>query len=618
MIFTIFVSADFDIYLRARNLSTPFLRSLRSPPFLSTSRHLARVLQSCLQAARFARPDDPTCRFRRGMAAKTEVAARYASASRAGIGSGRQFLPSGRQGRWSMSAIWTGVSGLLSYSQGIATTGSNLANVNTVGYKSSRMLFADMISTMAGGTSDGSQIGQGVQVGSTALQTSVGSLVDASNSTDMAINGEHGYFIVKDTANDKTYYTRAGDFNFDKSGSLLSATGLNVQGWAVDQDAILSAKRNNVVLSEVPTTGAVTDIKITDFTIPAQSTGTMEVVTNLDSQSDVGALDATDPYFTMFKNYNANNATPVADSDYSATIKIYDSEGTAHTATVYYSKTSDESGKEYWEYMVTVPPKEDGSSVTGGTDKAGVLMIGTMTFSAQGVMENETAFTPSGDPTSLSNWTQASLTSSGVPEFSATFKSASNGSALTAQTVAFKSGLSASGGSWSSSSAATAAAIGTKASANAGFDASKTHNAVNCTTNYATSSYTQTTSQDGYAKGEMTATNVDENGVLWGTFTNGQTKALYVLALADFVNPTDLYRNGNNLLSPTEESGKAKVARANSGVLDGISGNTLESSNVDMATEMVNLIVNQRAFQANSKVVTTAEAMMEKALEIKK
>ena len=518
-----------------------------------------------------------------------------------------------------MSSIWTGVSGLLSYSQGIATTGNNLANVNTVGYKSSRLLFADTMSAMAGGTSDASQIGTGVQVGSIAMQTSVGSLQNAGSSTDMAINGEHGYFIVKDTPNDKTYYTRAGDFNFDKNGDLLSATKCNVQGWAVDQDALTAAKRSNSILSEVPTKGTLTDISIKDLTIDPQSTGSIEVISNLDSQSDVGTLDATDPYFTMFKSYNANNDMPVADSDYSTTIKIYDSEGTAHTATVYYSKAGDESGKEYWQYMVTVPPSEDASSATSGTTKAGVLMIGTMSFSAQGAMENETAFTPSGaDPTSLASWTQAGLASSGVPEFSATFKSASNGSTLGTQTVAFKSGLSCSGAGWGASSAATAADIGLSAAANAGFDPSATRNAIACTTSYATSSYTQTTAQDGYAKGEMTATSVDENGVLWGNFSNDQTKALYVVALADFVNPTDLRREGNNLLSATTESGKATVARAKTGVLDGISGNSLESSNVDMATEMVNLIVNQRAFQANSKVVTTAEDMMAKALEIKK
>lgn len=519
-----------------------------------------------------------------------------------------------------MSAIWTGVSGLLTYSQAIATSGNNLANVNTVGYKSSRMLFADMLSTAAGGTSDGSQIGTGVEVGSVSLDPSVGSLASSNNATDLAIDGEHGYFIVKNPDTDKTYYTRAGDFNFDTSGNLVSATGCNVQGWAVDQDAVTKAKRNGTVQSQVPTTGGVTDIQIKDFTLAAQATGSVSVITNLDSQSEVGTLDATDPYFTMFKSYDAANDPPVADADYSTTIKVYDSAGSAHELTVNYSKVSDANGKEYWEYMVAMNPDEDGNTATSGTDKAGVLMIGTMTFSASGTLENQTAFTLNGSsPDSLSSWSQATLSTTGVPQFSATFKSASNASnTLAAQTIDFKTGLSASNASWNSGSAATAADIGTKASANLGFDPSTTENAASTTTNYASSSYTQTSSQDGYASGELTDTNVDGDGVLYGTFSNGQTKALYVLALGDFINPTDLRREGNNLLSATTESGAATVARANTGTLDGVSGSTLESSNVDMATEMVNLITFQRSFQSNSKVVTTADAMMEKALELKK
>jgi len=519
-----------------------------------------------------------------------------------------------------MSAIWTGVSGMLSYSQGIANTSNNLANTNTVGFKSSRMLFADMISDLAGGTSDNSQIGTGVQVGSVSMSTDVGGLASASQSMDMAIDGEHGYFIVKDPTNDKQYYTRAGDFNFNTDGYLVSPTGDQVQGWAVDQDAVTKAQRSGAVLSEVPVTGPVTDIRIKDFTLPAQATGSVTMVTNLDSMSDPGTLDATDPYFSMFKSYNATNTPPVAQSSYSSDIKVYDSEGSAHTLTVNYSKVTDTAGKEYWEYMVTVPPGEDGSSTTSGTTKAGVLMIGTLTFSAQGVLENQTAFTPSGgDPTNLSSWTQASLSSSGVPQMNATFRSASNASnILPSQTMEFKTGLSTSGASWNASSPTTAAGIGSLAAANAGYVASTTRNAVACTTNYATSSYTQTQSQDGYAKGELTATNVDENGVVSGTFSNGQTKDLYVVALADFRNPTDLRREGNNLLSATTDSGAATIGRANSGVYDGVSGYSLESSNVDMATEMVNLITLQRAFQSNSKVVTTADAMMEKALEIKK
>ncbi len=518
-----------------------------------------------------------------------------------------------------MSAIWTGVSGLLAYSDGITNTGNNLANASTTGFKSSRMLFSDMLSNMAGGTSDGSQIGMGVQVGSVSMSTTVGGVQNASNSMDMAIDGEHGYFIVKNPNNDKVYYTRDGSFNFDTNGYLTTSTGNQVQGWAVDQDAVTAAKRTGKTLSEVPTTGTVTDIQIKDFTLPAQATGSVTMEVNLDSTTDPETLDATNPFFTMFTNYNATNSPPVANSDYSTQVKAYDSEGGAHTLTTYYSKTKDENGKEYWEYMVTAPPEEDGSTTTAGTTKAGVLMIGTLTFSAQGELENQTAFTPSGDPTSLSNWTQATIDSNGVPQMNATFVSKTNPSTvLASQAIEYKTGLSTSEKAWSSSAPTSAAGIGTLASANAGYTPAATVNEATCTTNYATSSYTLNSKNDGYASGELVSTSVDENGVISGTFSNGQTADLYVVTLADFKNPTDLYREGNNLLSATSASGAATTGRAKSGVFDGISGYSLESSNVDMATEMVNLITLQRAFDSNSKVVSTADEIMQKTLEIKR
>lgn len=518
-----------------------------------------------------------------------------------------------------MSAIWTGVSGLLSYSSGIATTGNNLANTGTTGYKSARTLFSDLISDAVGGTTDGSQVGMGVDVDTVSMSTGVGSIESASQSTDMAITGEHGYFVVNDAANDKTYYTRDGSFNFDTSGYLTTSSGMVVQGWAVDQAAIDAANAAGTPLTEVPTTGSVTDIQITDTTSAAKATTSVSQAANLDSDSAVGTLDATDPYFTMFKSYDAANKPPVSDADYSTSTKVYDSEGGAHTLTTYYSKVTDDSGKEYWEYMVTTPSADDGSTTTSGTSKAGVLMIGTMTFSDSGTLENETAFTPTSgsDPTDLASWTQASLSANGVPQLSATFRSTSDSSTILAsQTIAVNNGLTSS--AWSSSAPATAAAIGTAASGNAGFDTASTTLATKSTTNYATTSSTLSSSQDGYAAGTLVSTSVDADGVLSATYSNGQTADLFVVALADFKNPTDLYRDGNNLLSATTESGTATLGRANSSVFDSIAGNSLEASNVDMATEMVNLISLQHAFQSNSKVVTTADAMMQKALEIKK
>lgn len=519
-----------------------------------------------------------------------------------------------------MGSLWTGVTGLITYSDAIGVVANNLANTNTTGFKASRTLFSDLVSSAVGSTSDGSQVGNGATVGSVSLTTSAGSLSSSSSSMDMAINGEDGYFQVRNSSTGTTYYTRDGSFNFDTSGYLVNSQGLRVQGWAVDSAAIAAADAAGTTLSTVPTTGAQTDIQISDFTMPAKATSEISVITNLDSDTETDTTDATDPYFTMFKNYDATSDTPAADADYSTSITVYDSEGTEHDLTVYYNKVSSEDGKEYWEYMVTMDPSEDGNSTTAGTSKAGVLMIGTMTFSSDGTLENQTAYTLSAsasNASSLSSWNQASLNAEGLPQLSATFLS-SNGSALSAQTVTCNLGLSTTAGSWSANNPTTAAGIGSNAALTAGFDTSTTKRASTATTNYATSFSTLTTSADGYASGKLSSAYVDDDGVIYGVFSNGQSQALWVLALADFTNPSGLVSEGNNLYSAGSDSGTMTIGRANTGVFDSVSGYSLESSNVDLATEMVNLIMYQRAFESNSKVVTTSDALMQTALGIKK
>jgi len=519
-----------------------------------------------------------------------------------------------------MGSIWTGLTGLDTYSDAISVVSNNMANVNTTGFKSSRVLFSDLVSALAGGTCDGSQVGTGVGVGSVSLTTSTGGYATTNSTLDMAIDGEDGYFQVRNSLNDKTYYTRAGAFNFNTSGYLINSQGLRVQGWQVDQTALNAADDAGTTLSEVPITGDQTDIQITDFTLPAKATSSVRLVTNLDSETEIESTDATDPYFAMFKNYDATSDTLANDADYSTSITVYDAEGTTHDMTVYYKKAASSDGKEYWEYMVTMAPSEDGNSTTSGTTKAGVLMIGTMTFGSDGTLENQTAYTLADgttDPTSLSSWTQAKLsTADGVPEFSATFLSASSGSVLSSQTIEFATGLSVNDATWSSSNPTTAAGIGSNAAANAGYDISKTKNAIHSTTNYATTSYTLTNSADGYTSGLLKNTYVDDDGVIYGLFSNGQSKALWVLALADFTNKSGLTSEGNNLYSASDDAGVMTIGRANSGKFDGVAGNTLESSNVELATEMTNLIIYQRAFESNSKVVTTADEMMQKAMQI--
>jgi len=527
-----------------------------------------------------------------------------------------------------MGALWTGVTGLNTYAEGMGVCGANLANVNTVGYRKTDIVYDDLIYQQAPGGS-GSQVGKGVQVGALLLNTGVGGMESTNEATDIAIQGEHGYFMVQDADDEVMYYTRAGNFRFDKDGNLVDPNGKTLQGWLVDKEAVQAADRSGEPLGEIPTTGSLTGIQLTDLEADPLSTANVSIITNLDSEAAISGNDATDPYFTMFKSYSYDSgspdSTPVSGASYSASIKIYDGNGDTHDMTVSYRRVSNSGGKDYWEYLVSVDPANDGRDGVSGTTKAGVVMIGTMTFSENGTLENLTAYTlasGAGSADSLDSWTPASFTANGYPQFNMTFAGSSSASGTStgssSVTIGVEMGLKSSNSSWSSSMATTAAGVGVDKSKTKGLDPSSTSSTYYSSTNYASSSYTITSSQDGYGKGYLQSLSVDDDGVLSGYFSNGRTVELYVIGLADFTNVQGLHREGNNLFTATPEAGTITTGRANVGVFDAIAGNALEASNVDMATEMVNMIITQRAFQANSKVVTTADSMMQKALELKR
>ncbi|QLA16195.1 flagellar hook protein FlgE [Desulfolutivibrio sulfoxidireducens] len=523
-----------------------------------------------------------------------------------------------------MGALWTGVTGLLTYSDGLTVTSNNLANVNTVGFKSSYTVFEDLMSTDETTSTGTSQVGLGVGIADILTNFTTGSMETTTTSMDMAIQGDRGYFEVKDADTGELYYTRAGEFRFDADGYLVDTNGMRVQGWAVDEDTALAAATAGTTLSTDAATGAVTDILIDDMTIAGRATSSLSLITNLDSTTESRTNDATNPYFTMFTDYTYDSAdpetSPVSNASYQTTITTYDADGQSHELTVYYSKVSNSGGKEYWEYLVAMDPSEDGRSVVSGTSKAGVLMIGTITFNANGTMDNITAYTLSDDatdPTSLASWTQADISTDGLPQFSATYNSASGGGSTDPVTISFDLGISSTSG-WSGSMPTTAAGVGTDPANTLGFTTADVTLAANATTNYATSSSTLSATQNGYAQGYLESVYVAGDGIVTGSYSNGLDLGLYVVALADFVNPNGLRNEGGNLYSATTEAGAKIEGAPGTGIFDEVAGYTLEASNVDIATEMVTLITLQRAFQSNSKVVTTADEMMKKAMEIKR
>jgi flagellar hook protein FlgE len=522
----------------------------------------------------------------------------------------------------------------------MTTIGDNLANVNTYGFKSSRIDFVTLMSATIGTAAGSDEIGRGVRVGSVVTDFAQGGLETTGSSTDMAISG-NGFFMVKqksdigsngkllNTGNQTTYYTRAGDFSFDSDGYLVNSTGLAVQGWAVDQDKIDAAAAAGTTLSQTPITGSITDIKLDAFTSPAKATSSVTVITNLDSDSTSATTrTASNAFFAMSASWDGTADPAMASSayTYSTTIKTYDENGSPHTLTVYYDKVSNSGGKEYWEYSVTCDPNEDGRSGVTGTREAGLLMVGTMTFDSSGSMENMSAYTlksSNSGTTSFtaSDWTVATV-KNGYPAFTANFKSNSNAS-FTDQSAAtlttLNLGMSSKTGFTVNSGGSVADTLGAfDPSTLAAFDSSALKINTNVTTNYATSSSTVFTSQNGYTAGLLNSIAVDKNGVISGKFSNGQTQALWVVALANFTNLQGLDSVGDNLYAATLESGQGTTNRANTGVAGAIASNTLESSNVDMASEMVSMIITQRGFEANSKTITTVDSMLSEIIQLKR
>jgi len=548
------------------------------------------------------------------------------------------------------SSMWSGVSGLLANSTKMTTIGNNLANVNTTGFKSARVDFVDMMSSAIGTASGTDEVGNGVRVGSVTTDYSQGGTETTTSSTDMAVSG-NGFFMVKqksqigsngkllNTGNATTYYTRDGSFSFDSDGYLTTSEGLVVQGWKVDQDKIDAAEAAGTSLSSAPVTGSITDIKLDSFSSPAKATTNVTVVTNLDSDSDAESTrDSTNYYYAMSQQWDgtADTAMPSTAYSYSTTVKVYDENGSSHTLSVYYDKVTTVSGKETWEYAVTCNPSEDGRVASDGTKLSatatgGLLMVGTMTFDSSGDLENISAYTLKSSTASsgslshftASAWTVADVNKSGYPVLSANFKSVSNAS-FTDQTSTTDIGLNlgmrdTKGFTLNSGDGTLASVSASNSSANlVSFHTATLKSNSTCTTSYATSSSTVFTTQNGYTAGLLSSVSVNSDGIISGTYSNGVTIELYALALATFNNLQGLNSMGDNLYSATIDSGAAITNRANTGTAGTVSGNTLESSNVDMASEMVSMIITQRGFEANSKTITTVDTMLSEIIQLKR
>lgn len=234
-------------------------------------------------------------------------------------------------------ALFSGVSGINANGNAMNIIGDNIANVNTIGFKSARAVFFDLLSADIGG----SKVGTGARLAGASRLFTQGGVETTNSPTDMAVQGR-GFFVLADPQGAK-FYTRAGQFNIDKNGILINPQGLKVQGISVD--------------SAGNPTSSLTDIVINNkLLVPPTETTTINLVMNLDATSAAPA--------TVFPadalGTEALPSTWFAASNFSTVVTIFDSLGAPHDLTFLFSKTA--TANE-WEYRVVANAGE----ITGGT-----------------------------------------------------------------------------------------------------------------------------------------------------------------------------------------------------------------------------------------------------------
>ena len=412
-----------------------------------------------------------------------------------------------------LQSFYTAITGLNGNQQWLNVISDNIANVNTIGFKSERVTFEDLVAhsltTFANNTPKNTEIGGGSFVALTTKDFSQGSFMNTNSPTDLALDGE-GFFMVKDNQG-TVYYTRAGQFRLNADGDLVNVDGMKLQGWTLDD-------KGNII-------GALDKINV-PYAINPTITTKINLVepTNLDSRSNV--ISAT---------FDPTNSTTF---NYVNSMTIYDSLGNPHTLSFYFQKTNESSTGSTWKVYAY---KDNDLTTQVGSS--------TLNFDTNGNLTSGSPFT-------------LSLT-------------LSNG-ATSPQVISV--------------------------------DVSKIKQVASDFIFYA--------NQDGFAKGDLLGVAVTEDGIVKGMYSNGNVKNIARLAVATFKDKEMLVRKGNNLYLPNTQTFTPIITPG--GILSKVRSGFLELSNVDISREFINLITAQRAYQANARVITTDDQILQEAMNIKR
>ena len=548
-----------------------------------------------------------------------------------------------------MRSLYAGVSGLKTHQIKMDVIGNNIANVNTVAYKSSSITFSELMyqttqsasgpnaTTGTAGT-NAKQIGLGVKSGAISTSiTTAGATQTTGNPFDIKITGD-AFFVVSDGASN--FFTRDGSFYVDAAGNLaMSSNGYNVMGWGVD-DTGLAIKKDTVTALRIMSAENMT--YTAEATSKAYVSGIIDK-NDTDATSTSGKIMNLTFYDNLGYSYTAKlKMTEMADGKYGLKLSdVLDSKN--ESVLDQYPNLALESG--------TIIQQASTISATGYSITAPNLIIGTTSTPLSGLWNATTGYSaevdtlanlygfantnefldsyvefPVGTQIKMSQVIQNTATGSGT-----TLANIISGANNQITLYGFEGAVvnySTSDGKFAGMGAA-ADITDTSGVLNFGTYG----NFSNITVDFATSTNlnnngTSTVAAksgdtDGYGTGrkvgDLSGIAIQNNGMIYASYDNGQTRLLGQIAVAQFSNPSGLEKEGDNLYSATLNSGEFDGIGVDVSADGGyMSTGVLEMSNVDLSSEFTEMITTQRGFQANSRIITVSDTMLEELVNLKR
>ncbi|MGB1197890.1 MAG: flagellar hook protein FlgE [Thalassotalea sp.] len=452
------------------------------------------------------------------------------------------------------------LSGLNAAQKDLDVTSNNIANVNTVGFKESRAEFVDVYASSLL-SSGKTKVGDGVLTADVAQQFSQGSIQFTNNSLDLAITGNGFFAVVPELDSLEMSYTRAGQFKLNDSNFVVNSGGQHLLGFPVNSDGTsASVSLSTTEPIRVPTASGA-----------PQSTGEVDIRMNLPAgdsyiSSAPSSFDPNDP-----QTFN-----------YSTSVTIFDSLGDSHIMTYYFVKDDPSVNPNEWFVFagvdgIPVDIEDNTNTPTGilGGDTIGPLSPG-------GVHGAKLVFDSSGDFISQT----PTLANGGIRTAQLGATILSNG-AEPSQTIEID------------------------------FNLDPLQPNPNEPTQFASNFEVTSLEQDGLAVGRLTGIDIGIDGLIRATYSNGTSEPLSRIALVNFANEQGLTQIGNTSWKESINSGEALAGEAGAGTFGTVNSSALEQSNVNLTTELIDLISAQRNFQANSRALEVSNTLNQTILQIR-